>query len=312
MASILVTGGTGFIGRHLIRRLIRERHRVAVLSRFPPAGFSGSVTCRRGFFGDPDVLKDIAQPVDGIFHLAAAGTNSPDLRQINVDGTRTLAEWAGNAGIPFFFYAGSIDAQGPAEDFGRKQTADNPCRPLGAYGESKRDGEREIIRIYGEAGGEQKAVIARIGNVYGPESRAFIGPMLQARLMGPASHRFRSLDDVHLQPIFAADLVRAMVRSFETGLQGTHYFVGQETCTISGWFQAVCDLVGDRIADDRVPASGSENGMIEDLRTYFAGDGIRRQRLYDESQLYQRLGIDCRTTILRGTAETIAWLITVA
>lgn len=310
MASVLVTGGTGFIGRHLVRRLIKQRHRVTVLSRFSGAGLSGNAACAKGFFGDPDVLKHIAAPLDAVFHLAAAGQNSLELRQVNVDGTRTLTRWARDTGIPFFFYASSIDAQGPAQEFDRKQTSADPCRPVGAYGESKRDGEREVVQIYGEAGRDRRALIARIGNVYGPESRGFVGPMLQALLSGPAADRFRSLDDVHLQPIFVTDLVRAMVRSFETGLDGTHYFVGQEPCTVPGWFQSVCDLVGDRIAE--MPSAGSENGAIEDLRTYFAGDGPRRQRLYDEAPLYARLGVDCRMPILRGTAETIAWLISLS
>lgn len=311
MATVLVTGGTGFIGGHLVLRLVRDRHRVTVISRFGAREAVGGVTYRKGFFGDDAVLNGLGGPFDGVYHLAASIGDDTQMRAVNVEATRALGRWAAGQGIPFFYFAGSIEAQGPSEDPQKKLTVLDPCRPVSAYGESKREAEEALVHSYGDSAG--RLILARIGNVYGPGSPGFIRPFLSAALResGRAAD-FSAMTRIRTQPLFVADLARLMVRSFEAGISGRFNYVGQTACSVAEWYRDARDLVcddstgGSAAAKERPANADSE---ISALAGYFSGDGRRCQRVYDESPLFERLGIGCRTPILRGTAETLSWLV---
>ena len=105
MTQVFVTGGSGFIGGHLISRLVAEGHRVRALSR------SDDSTNRlatlgaepvRGDLLEPGSLTEASRDCELAFHLAAVATPRPDWQEcirVNVDGTRTVLQTCREAGV---------------------------------------------------------------------------------------------------------------------------------------------------------------------------------------------------------------------
>lgn len=176
---ILVVGASGFVGGHLVRRLVAEGMpvRAAVhrnLSNLP-GGIEvvDNVNLERTFDWAPAI-----QGCDSIVHLAArvhvmreTGANAlEEYRRVNVEGTMSLARQAAGAGIRRFVFLSSVKAcgesTGPGEAFAETMTP----RPLDAYGLSKLEAEDELIEL-GRTTGMQ-IVILRPPLIYGPGVRA--------------------------------------------------------------------------------------------------------------------------------------------
>ena len=167
--NVLVTGATGFIGSHLAERLLADGHRVRCLVRR---------TANRRWLGDPRLeLADgsITEPsslpaavagIDIIFHVAGltAARSREEFFRGNHDGTKNMLEAAARAGKPLrFVHVSSQAAAGPSptatpidESF--------PCRPITAYGESKRAAEEEVLKYADQF----PITIVRPPAVYGP------------------------------------------------------------------------------------------------------------------------------------------------
>ena len=171
--NFAVTGGAGFIGSHLVRRLTSEGHGVTViddLSRGRLAnlgGIHGKIRMEEVDICDRDALDGILQGADGIFHQAALGSvpeswKNPDAYQrVNVDGTENVFRIASRRHVKVV-YASSASVYGDiqripiTEDFERK--------PISPYGRTKLDCETMAER-YMEKGSQ--IVGLRYFNVFG-------------------------------------------------------------------------------------------------------------------------------------------------
>jgi UDP-glucuronate 4-epimerase len=185
---VLVTGGAGFIGSHLVDRLLANGHVVTVLDSFDefysPAtkrrNISGALSSERFRLLEGDIrdqsLLDAAVPdhVDVIVHLAARAGVRPSLEQpvvygdVNVNGTVTLLEFARRRGISRFIFASSSSVYGndALAPFREAETADRPISP---YAATKRAGEL-LAYTYHDLFGLSVACL-RFFTVYGPRQR---------------------------------------------------------------------------------------------------------------------------------------------
>jgi len=162
--GILATGGTGLVGRSIVRRLLAAGRKVRVISRgADSASHPGVVICRGDFTVRSD-LEAAMQGCDAVFHCAAEKRDARDMTAVNVDGTRQLLEIATELRIKFLCYLSSVGV------IGKTRAAivdeDSACRPMTAYGRTKLAAERILGR--GLAGG--RVVILRPTNVFGPET----------------------------------------------------------------------------------------------------------------------------------------------
>jgi len=189
--KFLVTGGAGFIGGHLVRRLqshapvnvldnltTGHRNRLAGL---PCHFFEGSIL-------DGQLLSEAMQEVTHVFHLAAMVSvaesveNPTDCQQINVEGTRRVLEAAAEAGAKRCVLASSCAIYG--NDPAMPKTESLFPAPASPYAESKLAGER----LWTES--SVPAVALRFFNVYGPDQdpngpyAAAIPRFLQSALAG--------------------------------------------------------------------------------------------------------------------------------
>lgn len=94
---VLVTGGTGFLGSHLVPRLVQAGHRVTVVSRSAlPAGWKGAVEHLQGDLKQRELLRRATDGVDAVYHLAGLVSFKPEdgrkMYELHVEGTRTLLE----------------------------------------------------------------------------------------------------------------------------------------------------------------------------------------------------------------------------
>ncbi len=175
MSKVLVTGGAGFIGSHLVDRLLSEGYRVAVvddLSGGSLKNLNPAVTFYHTDLAQPS-FHDIfsREEPDVVFHLAArvsvtGSIEDPvDNAEVNVLGTLRLLEAARRNGIEKLIYSSTGGAI-----YGNPQSnpcsEDTPALPLSPYGLSKRIAE-EYIDFYHHHF-RLNHTILRYGNVYGP------------------------------------------------------------------------------------------------------------------------------------------------
>jgi UDP-glucose 4-epimerase len=177
---ILVTGGAGFIGSHLVDRLVSKGERVTVLDNFSTgtqanlqqAGAKGDVRIVTGSILDENAIADALRDCYRVFHLAVECVRlslGHPLRnhEVNATGTLCLLEGARRRGIERFVYCSSSEVYGNTSA-GLLHEDTTPCRPATVYGAAKLAGE-----LYTEAYFETyglPSVVVRPFNAYGPRA----------------------------------------------------------------------------------------------------------------------------------------------
>jgi len=177
---ILVTGGAGFIGSHLVESLVRSGHRVRVLDNF----FSGrrtnlaavrdEVEVIRGDCADASTARRAVRGVEVIFHEAAVpsvarSVADPALsHRANVDATLTMLLAARDAGVRRFIYAGSSSVYGDSPRLPKTEAM--PTRPLSPYAVGKLTGEH-YVGLFATLFGMETLTL-RYFNVFGPRQTA--------------------------------------------------------------------------------------------------------------------------------------------
>ncbi|HEX8417602.1 MAG TPA: NAD(P)-dependent oxidoreductase, partial [Methylobacterium sp.] len=171
-ADILVTGGTGFIGRELVKQLLARGRRVRVVTRRTEAHPFEDCPNLEVVAGNILIDADQARALDGIrsvFHLArGSGKTYDEYLRDDVDPTRRLAEKAVALGVERFVYTSSIVVFNWA-DHGRVIRDDSPVdrsvHRRGCYTRAKAEAERILLRIHENEG--LPVVIVRPGIVVG-------------------------------------------------------------------------------------------------------------------------------------------------
>jgi UDP-glucose 4-epimerase len=180
---ILVTGGSGFIGRHVVATLRDQGHQVRVVDLQPHA--DPEVDLVQGDIADPDVIEAAFDGgFEGVVHLAAVTSvlrsiEHPELTfRTNVEGTHRLLEGARAAGVSALVFASTGGAiTGPMEEPLITERAQ--LRPLTPYGATKAAGEM-LMSAYTSVYGVRCTAI-RLTNAYGPGMQA--KDSIVARLM---------------------------------------------------------------------------------------------------------------------------------
>ena len=245
---ILVTGGLGKVGEHVVDELLRGGHEVTVLDRLPGPRDGGAAKYLMGEVQDLGQMVEAAAGCDAVIHLAAI--HNPHVAptgvvfETNVTGTFNAHHAAFRLGIPRVVSTSSNAAVGWAYSEGAflpdylPIDEEHPCRPIDAYGLSKQVGET-IAHAYARKGVE--AVVIRPSGVATPEA------LEEIRRTGgrePEGWREYSYIDVR-------DLAVAFRLAVERPLPGgTVMFVVADDSTVA---EPLCDLlprlkpaIGDR------------------------------------------------------------------
>jgi UDP-glucose 4-epimerase len=237
---VVVTGGAGFIGSHLVERLVRAGHDVRVLDDFSTGTMKNLADIRdeRLVVHQVDVaehatLAPLFDGVDWVFHLAALADIVPSVQhplayhRANVDGTIGVLEAARRAGVKRFVYAASSSCYGIPDQFPTPESA--PIRPMYPYALTKYVGEQYVLhwnRVY-----KLPSVSLRLFNVYGSRSRTsgaygavwgvFLAQKLAGKPLTVVGDGTQTRDFV-----FVTDVVDAFVCAVESDVEGEVFNVG--------------------------------------------------------------------------------------
>lgn len=178
MNTVLVTGASGFVGRHLCRHLVFRGFRVVGTARHVP-NESDLSQVRWQTLGDISSRSEIAplmQDVDWVVHLAARAhvmtetSRDPlaDFLNSNLGGTDVVATCAASAGVKRLLFLSTIKVLGEATAGAPFRETDEP-RPVGPYAVSKLRAEKRLAEISRES--DMETVVIRPPLVYGPGVR---------------------------------------------------------------------------------------------------------------------------------------------
>ncbi len=151
--KVLVTGGTGFLGKYLCDSLIKNGAILRILDfRAPNYEITGAEFFEADI-RDKDKVSNLSDGMDVVFHLAAmpsiARGRQADYYEINVGGTENMLEAALRKGAKKFVHVSSSTVYGVPSEFPLKETS--PVHPIGKYGRSKLKAE-ELCFEYGSKG----------------------------------------------------------------------------------------------------------------------------------------------------------------
>ena len=314
----LITGATGFVGGHLVRRLSEEGWELNALVRSTSdtAGLEEhGVKLWRGDLEDREVLKAASGEVDVVFHLAAvtAAREEAEYERINVAGTRAVVD-AMVAARPRprrLVYLSSYAAAGPAESGGVRGNAETPA-PLTAYGRTKLGGEEVARSLQGEG---VEVVVVRAPAVYGPGDRALL-PYFRLVRWGVAPVPSGGETQLHL--IYVDDLARALLgaAAAEPGVYAVAEPRVHRWADVVGTIAAVLErrplrislpapLV--RLAAGVTQAAGSMMGRAVPFNREKAEEMLAAAWVCDLSGSEALLAPERTTPLREGISETVRW-----
>ena len=211
--NILLTGATGFVGKHTTRELVHRGHQVfALVRQTSQVDFLKELDATL-VFGDLSQKTKLGLPkLDAVIHLAGlikAKTIS-DFYQVNVEGTRHLVESLAQQNLKSFVHVSSMAARGPNQsrrDF-------TSLGPTSHYGRSKLESEKMVQNHF-----DPKIVTTiRPPVIYGPEDRA---TLILFKLFKKRFFPLIGSGDQYLSFLFVKDLAKILVDVVEHPLQKT-------------------------------------------------------------------------------------------
>ncbi len=246
----LVTGATGFLGRHLALALAERGHRVVALARSTVrAPEHAHIAAVRGDILDAAALREAAVGCDGVFHCAGRVSRDPAdstlLWETHVVGTRRVLEAAREAGVRRIAYASTSGTIAVSDDPKSIADEDSPA-PLRyierfAYYRSKLYAEYEALD-HARRGLDVVVVNPSLllgpGDVHG-SSTGDVKRFLDGRIpMTPAGG---------VAYVDARDAAEAMILAMEKGAAGRRYLVNASNCTVAELFARLSRLSGAKV-----------------------------------------------------------------
>ncbi len=237
----VVTGGAGFIGSHMVERLLADGDAVVAIDSLVNGSLTNLEAVRghprlrfeRADITDAAAIAPLFEGADRVFHYAALADIVPSIQKpmeyhrANVDGTINVLEAARAAGVRRLVYAASSSCYGLPDAFPTPE--DSPIRPMYPYALTKYLAEQYVLywnRIYG-----LPTVSLRLFNVYGPRVRttgtygAVFGVFLAQKLAGEP---FTVVGDGSQTRdfTFVTDVVEAFIQASEADVVGEVMNVG--------------------------------------------------------------------------------------
>ena len=297
--TALVTGGAGFIGSHLVDRLLALEYRVVVVDNLSTGhlkNLNQAATFHHVDITDPSVA-DVFQreQPDLVFHLAAQTSVSISTKdpikdsEVNILGTLRLLEASRRCGIDKFIYSSTGGALYGDPEF-NPCTEDHPITPVSPYGMSKYQGELQMElyrRVY-----LLRFTTLRYGNVFGPRQdphgeAGVVAIFSQAMLEGKQPQVFGDGEQTR-DFVYVDDVVEANICAIAQG-DGAAFNIGTgQGTSINSVFRLLQEITGYRWPPEHGPA-----------RT-----GDVYQIYLDNTKAAQRLGWTPQATLEEGLLRT--------
>jgi nucleoside-diphosphate-sugar epimerase len=227
---VLVTGGTGFTGSHLVRRLLEKGHRVSVIDNqkglFYDELKAAGATIEVGSITDKGLVEKMVKGCEVVHHLAAAfrQLNVPERYywDVNVEGTRQLLDTAHRFRVRKFIYCSTQGVHGHIKNPPGNERS--PIAPEDYYQLTKYEGEK-VVREYVDKGLD--AVTLRPTAIYGPgDPERFL---ILFRMAKRESFLMFGNGQTFYHPVYIENLVDAFELAAEKeGIRGQTYIIADE------------------------------------------------------------------------------------
>ncbi len=254
---ILVTGGTGFVGRHVVHALLAQGRAARILDLRPWPDAPRAVEVLQASIRNQTALKLALRGVTGVMHLAAITSlwrrNRQDFYSINSDGAHGLAQACQAAGIARFVYVSShttlISGPPGRQEIHLNERNDPPTDALlGAYPRSKREGERQVMAL---GGGKLELVCAIPTLPVGPGDVSRTSPT--NLLLALAAGRLPAILETSMNFIDVRDLARSLIAALDHGRAGERYLLSGNDLMLSQVAQLIGAFTGRRAVPSQAP-----------------------------------------------------------
>jgi nucleoside-diphosphate-sugar epimerase len=316
---ILVTGGTGFIGSHVVEALLDRGERVRCLVRSARrlrwlAGLDIEVI--EGDCRQPGTLPSAVRGVDRVVHIAGETFASTEAAffESNTEGTRNLVEACLASGtVRRFVFLSSQAAAGPGTRDRPARESDSP-RPLSAYGRSKLAGEQCCL----EAVDHMSVGILRPSAVYGPRDTGFL-PYFRLVRRGFLLEFGTGEREISL--CFVNDLVEGVVSVIDSHLEsGSVYFIADSEpyawATVEKVLCAHWGIKGRRLIVPGVvlrtagvigTAYGAVTGKPVPISRARVAELLEKHWVCDSSAARRDLAFSPETDLEKGLHKAVRW-----
>jgi len=262
--KVFVTGGTGFIGGHVVRKLRERGDEVRALVRDPEKGKAlSNLGCELigGSLTDAPSIKDGMTGCDTAIHGAAiyevgvAKDRHPAMYQANVVGTENVLRAARDEKIPEIVYVSTVAAFGNTRGEIVDESYKHPHDGYTSYYEETKVQAHDIARrmIDEES---LPAIIVQPGGVYGPDDHSAIGSQINQFIAGKMP--MIAFPETGFNMVHVEDVADGILQALDQGEHGEQYILGGEITTMRGLIDTVA-----RVTDKKAPKRAMPTGMLK-------------------------------------------------
>jgi len=312
-----VTGGTGFIGSHLVDELLEnsDYSEIKCLIRNDEKWLKGKpVTKVKGDLHSVNAIRNALSDVDVIFHIAAI-VMAPTQKEFdfaNVDATENLLRIAEKESVKKIVILSSLAASGPSN--GSPKTEEDPMNPVSMYGISKKKMEESVHKI---VSGEISVTILRPPAVFGPrEDQIYtLFKMMNNRITPMVGNGF----EPKLSLVYVKDLVQAIIKAAKQTDAGVNtYFISSDITCWNEIKQIAEIVLGKSTVQIKLKPNWVKKiaGLIETTATFFGTyPVVNREKAnemilewtcsYDKAR--KELNYEPEYTLEEGISRTLNW-----
>lgn len=255
--KVLVTGGTGFIGSHLVEKLALEGHQVRVLDwgehNIRYLEKLKNMEFIKGDLRNKQVIEKALRDVEVVYHLAsihlAVGVSDKEYREVNVGGTEKILEACSKRDLKRFVHCSSVGVLGNIDNPPANESY--PYNPDTIYEKTKAEGEQVALR-YCEKG--IPVVVARPAWVYGPRCPRTLRLF---RILKRGRFFFFGNGQTLRHPVYVGDFVRGLelCAELEKAVGQIYIFGDEKAVTIEELISAFAKTLGVKTPKVHLPAS---------------------------------------------------------
>lgn len=322
--NILVTGGTGFIGKHFVSKLIETGDNVTLLVRNINKGkkiFGNKVNYIVGDICDKNALDGCCNDIDVVYHMVAKVGNDlsnsksyEEFFRINVDGTKNIVFEAQKAKVKKFIYVSSIAAMGIVKESPINELS--KCNPILPYQLSKFDAEKFLLEEYRKS--NFPVIILRPTKVYGAGEPEY-SMLQQLKICKKGICLIIGKSENYISNVHINDFVEALNLAKVNGTIGEIYIVsGKNSINAKEISKIVDKKFSKRSCVVRIPkkimgffAYIEEHVMLffkrKPIITYLNVMAMANDRIYDLTKAKEDLKYNPQITMENGIQEILEW-----
>jgi dihydroflavonol-4-reductase len=265
----LVTGGSGFIGQHLVALLAQDR-RVRILDLRPPACAPEGVQFVKGSVLDPTAVQQALDDVDEVYHLAALPgmwiPRKDDFHAVNFRGTEVVIDAARERGVPRFLHCSTesiLFSPSSSVPVVNEQVSTTLDEMPGAYTRSKILAEQSALQA---AASGFPVVIANPTMPIGPHHGNLTPPTLMLQYF--LGRRIQFYLDFTMNLVDVRDVAAGLVLAMQRGQIGHRYILGGEDISLRQLLDILSAISGREAV--RVPIPAGVAQMTAAIMEFFA------------------------------------------